>query len=67
MGSAHLDTEGSSPLKDPWFDNIRTVAPKAALEAARAHQATDVMWSRDPKVIVVVDCPKRLREALQRG
>lgn len=54
-------------MKDPWFDNIRPVARKAALEAARAHQATDVMWSRDPKVVVVVDCPKHLREALQRG
>lgn len=54
-------------MKDPWFNNIRPVNPKAALEAARAHQATDVMWSREPKVIVVVDCPRRLREAMQRG
>lgn len=54
-------------MNDPWFNNIQPVDPKTALNAARAHQATDVIWSRDIKVIVVVDCPKRVREALQRG
>lgn len=54
-------------MKDPWFDNIRPVEPKAAMDAARAHQATEVMWRNDPKIVTVVDCPRRLREALQRG
>lgn len=59
-------------MKDPWFDNIRPVEPKAAMDAARVHSGrmtaeTKPWLPRDDRVITVVDCPRRLREALQRG
>lgn len=59
-------------MKDPWFDNIRTVSAEEAMRAARVHSAQKATQGKpwlyvDQTVLTVIHPPRKLREALQRG